>query len=175
MAPPMPLTPSQTIGPFFHEGLDWLVRDRTTDLRRDEHEWTVTGTVTDGHGAGVPDALLEIWQPGRPPSPADRVPSDLQRVYTSADGRYTFTIRRPANEPAVAHVTLFARGLLAELRTRLYVADSRERVSARPELRTVPASRLTTLLPSHVDARTRTLDWSIRLQGDGETIFFDLR
>jgi protocatechuate 3,4-dioxygenase alpha subunit len=170
-----PLTPSQTIGPFFHEGLDWLVRDRTADLRRDEHEWTVTGTVTDANGAGVPDALLEIWQPGRPPSPADSVPSDLQRAYTSADGRYTFTIRRPANEPAVAHVTVFARGLLAGLRTRLYVDDSRERVGAREELRTVPASRLTTLLPSRVDHRTRTLEWSIRLQGDGETVFFDLR
>ena len=171
----LPLTPSQTIGPFFHDGLEWLVRDRAADLKRDGHEWTVAGTVADGSGAGVPDALLEIWQPGRPPSPADSGPSDLQRVYTSADGRYTFTIRRPANEPAVAHITLFARGLLAELRTRLYVDDSPERVAAREELRSVPTGRLATLLPSRVDAGTRTLEWSIRLQGEGETVFFDLR
>jgi protocatechuate 3,4-dioxygenase beta subunit len=168
-----PLTPSQTIGPFFREGLEWLVRP--ADAKRDEHEWLVVGVVTDGNLAGVPDALLEVWQPGRPPSPAECIPEDLQRVYTTADGHYSFTIRRPANEPAVAHVTLFARGLLAQLRTRLYVDDSRERVSAREELRTVPASRLTTLLPSRVDHRTRTLEWSIRLQGDGETVFFDLR
>jgi protocatechuate 3,4-dioxygenase alpha subunit len=177
MDPSTPLTPSQTIGPFFHEGLEWLVHDRTAGSRRDEHEWIVAGAVTDGNGAGVPDALLEIWQPGRPPSPADTdsIPTDLQRVYTAADGRYTFTIRRPANEPAVAHITLFARGLLAELRTRLYMDDSRERVVTRAELRTVPAGRLATLLPSRVDAGTRTLEWSIRLQGDGETVFFDLR
>ena len=102
MDPERPLTPSQTIGPFFHEGLEWLVRDRPTDAKRDEHEWLVEGIVTDGNGAGVPDALLEVWQPGRPPSPAECIPDDLQRVYTSSDGRYTFTIRRPANEPAVA-------------------------------------------------------------------------
>jgi hypothetical protein len=53
--------------------------------------------------------------------------------------------------------------------------DSRERVVTRAELRTVPAGRLATLLPSRVDAGTRTLEWSIRLQGDGETVFFDLR
>ncbi|HEX2443433.1 MAG TPA: hypothetical protein VHJ77_05765 [Vicinamibacterales bacterium] len=175
MDPERPLTPSQTIGPFFHEGLEWLVRDRPTDAKRDEHEWLVEGIVTDGNGAGVPDALLEVWQPGRPPSPAECIPDDLQRVYTSSDGRYTFTIRRPANEPAVAHITVFARGLLAELRTRLYVDDSPERVAAREELRTVPTGRLATLLPSRVDTSTRTLEWSIRLQGEGETVFFDLR
>jgi protocatechuate 3,4-dioxygenase alpha subunit len=168
-----PPTPAQTVGPFFHEGLAWLVSpgERT---RRDDHEWLVAGRLTDANGAGVADALLEIWQPGRPPSASDVAPGGLQRVYTNGEGRFSFTVRRPSHEAAVAHVTLFARGLLTALRTRLYLEESVDRLEQRAELQHVPARRLETLMPSRVDAGTRSVEWSVHLQGERETVFFDL-
>lgn len=170
-----PLTPSQTIGPFFHEGLEWMAPRADGGAPRDGHEWLVVGTLTDANGDGVPDAMLEIWQPGRPPTLNDPAPAGFQRVYTAPDGSYTFTIRCPLHEAAIAHVTVFARGLLGALRTRLYVEDSLDRLRAREELRQIPDARLATLLPASVDTATRTIAWPIRLQGEWETVFFELR
>ncbi|MGH9314078.1 MAG: protocatechuate 3,4-dioxygenase subunit alpha, partial [Vicinamibacterales bacterium] len=103
-----PVTPSQTIGPFFHEGLDWAVARRAAHKN---DEWRVGGMVADANGDGVPDAMLEVWQPA----------GVFQRVYTDRAGRFAFRVRRETNDPAIAHVTVFARGLLHELRTRVYV------------------------------------------------------
>jgi protocatechuate 3,4-dioxygenase alpha subunit len=155
-----PLTPSQTIGPFFHEGLEWALTRRDGDLR--DGEWLVGGAVVDANGAGVPDAMLEVWQtPG------------FQRLFTDGAGRFEFVVRRDM-EDAVADVTLFARGLNGALRTRLYATATVDVLRARPELALVPRERLTTLVPDAADAARRTLEWSIRLQGDGETVFFDV-
>jgi protocatechuate 3,4-dioxygenase alpha subunit len=156
-----PETPSQTIGPNFHDGLEWAVSRRAGDLR--DGEWLVGGVVLDGNGAGVLDAMLEVWQP----------PGAFQRVFTDGDGRYAFVVRLDSGE-AIAHVTVFARGLLGPLRTRLYAGATAASLGARSELSGVPRERLATLAPLNTDAAKRTLDWSIRLQGDGETVFFDL-
>jgi protocatechuate 3,4-dioxygenase alpha subunit len=156
-----PETPSQTIGPNFHDGLEWAVSRRGDDLR--DGEWLVGGVVLDGNGAGVVDAMLEVWQP----------PNDFQRVFTNGEGRYAFVVRRDSGE-AIAHVTVFARGLLGPLRTRLYAGAASEALGMRPELAGVPRERLATLVPSTADSSRRTLEWSIRLQGDGETVFFEL-
>jgi protocatechuate 3,4-dioxygenase, alpha subunit len=158
-----PETPSQTIGPFFHEGLGWALRRRSDDLQ--EGEWLVAGSVLDGKGDGVPDAMLEVllmYKGG-----------GFYRLFTDASGRFAFAVRRDA-ENIVANVTIFARGLLGALWTRFYPAATLDALRACPELADVPPERLATLLPASADATRRTLDWSIRLQGDHETVFFDL-
>jgi protocatechuate 3,4-dioxygenase, alpha subunit len=158
-----PETPSQTIGPFFHEGLGWALRRRSEDLQ--DGEWLVVGSVLDGKGDGVPDAMLEVLLMQRA--------GGFHRLFTDASGRFTFAVRRDA-EDTVAYVTIFARGLLGALWTRFYPAATLDALRACPDLADVPPERLATLLPASADAVRRTLEWSIHLQGHRETVFFDL-
>jgi protocatechuate 3,4-dioxygenase, alpha subunit len=155
-----PLTPSQTIGPFFHEGLEWALTRRDGDLQ--DGESLVCGAIFDGNGDGVPDAMLEVWQAG-----------GFQRLFSDPAGRFTFVVRRDADD-GIAHVTIFARGPQGAVRTRLHAAASLDALGSRPELAKVPPERLATLLPSGADDTQRMLEWSIHLQGDRETVFFDL-
>ena len=157
-----PLTPSQTIGPFFHEGLEWSVSRRGGDLQ--DGEWLVVGSVLDANGAGVPDAMLEVFAIRR---------DGFQRLFTDAAGRFAF-VARLDGAGGLVHVTVFARGLQCALHTRLYAVETVETLRARPELVHVPPERLATLLPSGADDTRRMLEWSVRLQGDDETVFFDL-
>jgi protocatechuate 3,4-dioxygenase, alpha subunit len=168
------LTPSQTIGPFFHDGLGWAVtpQDRPVGPLTND-EWRVVGRVLDADGEGVPDAMLEIWQPLASQG-HDATAPRFQRIYTDEAGRFTFTIHQTRDEPAVAHVTIFARGLLVGLRTRMYAGGTRDQLAALEDLRRVPRERLPTLMPSTSDAERRTLEWSVRLQGARETVFFAL-
>jgi protocatechuate 3,4-dioxygenase alpha subunit len=159
-----PVTPSQTIGPFFHEGLAWAV---TTGDRRGAGESLVVGTLTDARGDGVSDGLLEIWQPGR-------ARAEFQRVATGMDGRFAFSVTHAGDGPAMAHVTLFARGLNGALRTRVYVGASVAQLKTIAEFRHVSEERLATLIASSADPTERTYRWPIRLQGTDETVFFAL-
>ncbi len=164
------LTPSQTIGPFFRHGLEWAVAARLPPLAEDE--WMIQGAVIDALGMGVSDAMLEVWQPALPPRSTRSVAQGFQRVYTDEAGRFAFVVRRSGPGPCVAHVTVFARGLLVELRTRVYVGASTDALRECSELRSLPEERLATLLASTMDSEHRTLEWSVRLQGDRETVFF---
>lgn len=156
-------TPSQTIGPFFIEALKWTVELAVTPPA----SVRVSGRVLDRDGKGVSDALLEIWQPDwavKQPLPG------LQRVATDDDGRFGFYMPDPANGPVHANVTVFARGLLCGLFTRVYLHPGND-ASAVVLPAGVPAARASTLIG------TRTADgyqWNIRLQGEGETLFFEI-
>jgi protocatechuate 3,4-dioxygenase alpha subunit len=182
------LTPSQTIGPFFHGGLafpggDMLVGDATAGQRIH-----VTGIVRDGAGAAVPDAVIEVWQAnaaGRYRHPEDRreLPLDeafdgFGRIPTDDVGRFAFTTVKPGCVPAAdggvqaPHlvVGLLARGLLTRLLTRVYFEDEASNATD-PILALVPADRRPTLIASRTaDAEYR---FDIVLQGAGETVFFD--
>ncbi len=191
------LTPSQTVGPFFHHAL----------LREPLHVLAgpgaagerirVEGTVYDGDGAPVPDAAIEIWQAnahGRYHHPADTrdLPLDpaftgFGRAGTDADGRYRFETVKPGPVPfdaAAAQaphivVTVLARGLLDHLVTRLYFAGEPAN-DADPILQRVPADRRATLLAARAVAGGETVyRFDIVLQGkiaraEGETVFFAL-
>lgn len=145
------LTPSQTIGPFFHEATRWMV-GTDVDL---PGTVLITGRVLDAEGSAVNDALLEIafGQPFGSRQP-------IQRVFSDEAGAFGF--RMPTDQ--VAHVTIFARGLLRHLFTRVYL-DPGQVPSA------VPAARRGTLVA--LPAGT-TFVWDVRLRGDSETVFFDL-
>ena len=188
------LTPSQTAGPFFH---DCLLREDAPGnvLVRPETEGErirIEGHIHDGDGVPVSDALVEIWQAnshGRYSHPVDRRPAPLDPTFggfgrcgTDERGRYWFETVRPGRVPfderswQAPHilVTVFARGLLNHLVTRLYFegepANAEDRV-----LQRVPEDRRATLL-----AKRATVDgtvvyrFDIILQGEGETAFFNL-
>lgn len=183
------LTPFQTIGPFFHyalpyEGGDALVTGETLGQRI-----TIEGTVVDGAGVPVPDALVEIWQAnaaGRYHHPEDaRDPAidpafdGFGRTPTDADGRFSFATVKPGRVPGprgtlqAPHVlvSLLGRGLLTRLVTRVYF-DDEPSTAEDPILALVPAARRSTLVARRMtDARYR---FDIVLQGERETVFFDV-
>ncbi|MBZ9566270.1 protocatechuate 3,4-dioxygenase subunit alpha [Modicisalibacter tunisiensis] len=193
-------TPSQTAGPYVHIG---LALDVAGLPLRDEEIWSrmaapeaegelieLVGTVIDGNGDPVRDAFIEAWQAD---ANGDFQPDfDLQKPFnsfgrsaTTADGdsEWSFTTVKPGRVPAAngkpmaPHVCLavFARGINIQLNTRLYFDDEAEANAACPVLNAVesPARRETLIARrEEADGKVRyRLD--IRLQGEGETVFFD--
>jgi protocatechuate 3,4-dioxygenase, alpha subunit len=187
------LTSSQTVGPFFHPGLLRSDAERPMLAQPDAagQHIRIEGVVFDGDGQPIPDAMIEIWQAnahGRYNHPADTrdLPLDpgftgFGRTGTDADGRYWFTTVKPGQVPFDARrmqaphicVTVFARGLLNHVYTRLYFADD-PATADDPLLALVPAERRATLLaqPSAADG-ARVYRFDMVLQGAGETVFFN--
>ena len=181
-------TPSQTVGPFLSLGLTW---DGGADVVAPgtPGEILVGGTVYDGAGDPVVDALIETWQAdpaGRFDHPDDprgaaapSVPGfrGFGRCPTDADGHWQVRTVLPGPLPAgdggteAPHldVSVFARGLLDRVVTRIYFPDQADANAADPLLGTVPSSRRDTLV-SVQDGPGR-YRFDIRLHGDGETVF----
>jgi protocatechuate 3,4-dioxygenase alpha subunit len=193
------ITPSQTVGPFFAYGLtsngkyDWndaFTNDLVTPDASGERI-RIEGRVFDGDGAPVPDAMLEIWQAdaqGRFADPQDNraVPNTAFRGFgrcgTNANAEYSFDTIKPGPVPdpdgklQAPHILLaiFARGMLLQLYTRIYF-DGEAANSADPVLALVPADRRGTLIaPREPGNGGAVYRFDIRLQGDGETVFFDV-
>jgi protocatechuate 3,4-dioxygenase alpha subunit len=179
---------SQTVGPYLHIGLTWLNKDHIAGAGVKGQRVTVQGRLLDGDGKAVSDGLLEIWQAnaaGKYAHPDDRQKKALDRGFrgfgripTDAGGRFRFTTIKPGGVPGPdgalqaphLNVTIFMRGLLKQLSTRIYFPD--EPANAQDAvLRLVPPARRATLL-----ARRKArglLQWNIILQGRDETVFFD--
>jgi protocatechuate 3,4-dioxygenase alpha subunit len=168
-------TANQTIGPYWH-----LIEDPTwADLTRFGAEGpkiTLTGTVVDGAGSTVADAAVEIWQTSPPAS--ETFPA-FGRCRTDSTGTFRFTTLKPGpvaglgNAQQAPHVaiSIFARGLLKALTTRLYFPD--EPLNETDPLLTLidDDSRRRTLIARQTAPDTWHLD--IRLQGDNETVFME--
>ena len=182
-AGPLGLTPSQTVGPFFAFGLPYADGPYVVP------EWRagairLRGQVTDGEGAAVPDAMIEIMQADtdgtvpRTPGALRRAGADFSgfgRCATDPDGRYWFSTVRPGPvngaAPYIA-MLVFARGLLKPALTRVYFPDNADAYAADPVLSAVPGLRRGTLVAVPEDDRTYRFD--IRLQGEGETVFWGM-
>ena len=167
-------TAHQTAGPYWHliDFPEWA------DLAGDAAAITLTGRITDGAGAPVADAMVEIWQAG-PDGRHDGAFHGFGRCATDAQGQFRFRTLRPGPVPGRGNtlqaphvqVAIFARGLLAHLTTRLYFAG--EPLNATdPLLALVPAARRATLIAQEVAPGEWRLD--IRLQGENETVFLDI-
>ncbi len=185
-------TPSQTVGPFFHLGctgsasLGCLVTAATQGQRI-----RLTCRVFDGEGAAVPDAMLEIWQAnaaGRYDHPEDTraLPLDpsfhgFGRLATDSSGTCEFETIHPGRVPANdgtlqaphINVSVFARGLLKALATRIYFAGDPAN-AADPVLQLVPEERRNTLLAQADSAQAGNWRFDIHLCGGNETVFFDV-
>jgi protocatechuate 3,4-dioxygenase, alpha subunit len=166
-------TPSQTIGPFFHLGLRWPGSHRVAFAEKGEPV-VLTGRITDGAGEAVGDALFETWQrcaTGEAPACASGSanPNGFGRVETAKDGTFRSETTMPGAPAPSIDVTIFARGLLRPLRTRVYFSE--EAARADPALASLARSpRLATLVAKR--AAAGEYRWDVRLQGEGETAFF---
>lgn len=193
-------TASQTAGPYVHIG---LALDVAGLPERDEEIWNqlakpeadgehieVVGQVIDGNGDLVRDALIEAWQAD---SRGQYQPAfDLQKPFNSfgrtattavGDSEWTLTTVKPGavtrgdGKTMAPHINLaiFARGVNIQLQTRLYFEDETDANAACPVLSAIesPARRQTLIAKrEEADGKVRyRLD--IRLQGEGETVFFD--
>ena len=156
------VTGSQTVGPFFHVGLAELFRSDMTcgvRLKPDATVVSIRGRVIDGDRNAVPDAMLEIWQAET---------GAFARVPTDADGAFSFT----AVPSPFLSVTIFMRGLLRQLHTRIYLSDGPANDDD-PILRLVEPARRRTLIAKPIAGAATDLEWNIVLQGDDETVFFE--
>ncbi|HEV2450502.1 MAG TPA: protocatechuate 3,4-dioxygenase subunit alpha [Streptosporangiaceae bacterium] len=209
----LPVTPSQTVGPFLEIGLPWpdgpfVVPEGTPGAI------TISGVVLDGAGVPVPDALVETWQagpdgrfdhpddprgrpspvgpspvgpsPGRPPpggpSPGWTAFRGFGRCPTDEAGRYRIVTLPPGPLPCpdggveAPHldVSVFARGLLDRVVTRIYFPDQGGANATDPVLARVDPPRRATLIAAAEPGTAGGYRFDIRLRGKRETVFFDV-
>jgi protocatechuate 3,4-dioxygenase alpha subunit len=186
-------TPSQTVGPFFHFCL-------TTDKncvpciagqQVKGERVMLTIRVLDGNGEGLNDAMIEIWQAdseGKYNHPDDQQVKTVDpcflgfgRAGTGEDGSCEFETIRPGRVPGPGsvlqaphlNVAVFARGMLKQLYTRIYFAGDPANQED-PVLALAPAARRETLMAHPDAAHPGGWRFNIRLQGEDETVFFDV-
>lgn len=176
----MSAVPGQTVGPFFHLGLEYPQMNELVPPAN-PRAIRLHGRVTDGAGAPVPDAVIEIWQADAQGHIVQQ-PGSLRRdgwtftgwgrAATDPDGLYSFATVEPGattpGRPPFFAVTVFARGLLDRLFTRAYLPGDAEALAADPLLAALDADRRDTLITKRVDQGLR---FDIALQGENETVF----
>lgn len=185
-------TGSQTVGPFFHLGL--------TDPRSvaciagpaaKGERITLVCTVLDGDGVPMPDAMIEIWQAnadGKYHHPEDAQEKALDpacggfgRMGSDPAGQMKFETIKPGRVPAPdnrlqaphLNISILGRGLLKRLSTRIYFAGDPANEED-PVLALVPKERRETLMAQPDRAKTGLWNFVIHLQGERETVFFDV-
>ena len=183
-------TTSQTVGPFFLIGLERLFVDNLAGPEVSGERVEIEGRVLDADGQGVPDAMLELWQAnaqGKYAHPEDTQAKSVEpgfrgygRVPTAEDGTFRFTTIKPGRVPGpqgklqAPHivVSVFMRGLLRRLITRIYFPDDPAN-SEDFALNLVEFGRRGTLVARKSTKRDDLLEWNVLLQGPDETVFFD--
>lgn len=182
------VTGFQTVGPFFEVTLRTRAEVQMVRPETEGERITIEGVLFDGAGSPVPDGLVEIWQAdanGRYAHPDDPRGAEADPTFsgygwrhTKADGGFRFDTIKPGAVEApdgrlqAPHimVSVMGRGILTRFVTRLYFADDAAN-ERDPILALVPAARRDTLMATRTaDGRYR---FDIRIQGPGETVFFD--
>ncbi|TQL48504.1 protocatechuate 3,4-dioxygenase alpha subunit [Homoserinimonas aerilata] len=175
-------TPGQTVGPFFGYALPYAGGEDLVD-RTHPHAVRLHGRVTDGAGAAIPDALVELWQAdeqGNIPHEPGSLRRDgytftgFGRAAVDDTGHYQFTTVEPgatdAGRPPFFMITVFARGLLDKLHTRAYLPEAAAQ-GGDAVLSALAPDRVRTLIATRDGEGSLLFD--IRLQGDQETVFLD--
>lgn len=184
-------TPSQTVGPYLHIGLDWL---NTTELATADvagERCIIQGQLSDADGAPIPDGMIEIWQAnsyGKYVHPLDQRDLTIEKSFagfgrtpTDAQGRFRFSTIKPGRVPAANGVmqaphilvSIFARGLIKQLVSRIYFPGDDH--DADPVMMHIPAERRPTLIAKVVSEQTGLYEWNIAIgSGQHETVFFEL-
>jgi protocatechuate 3,4-dioxygenase alpha subunit len=179
----------QTVGPYLHIGLNWLVTRNIAGPGIKGERVTIAGRLVDGDGNGVSDGLIEIWQAnaaGKYAHPEDKQKKPIERgwrgfgrIPTDARGGFRFSTIKPGKVPGpggklqAPHlvVSVFMRGMLKHLATRIYFPDEQAANAEDAILKLVPAARRATLLAKRKSKSA--LEWNVILQGKNETVFFD--
>jgi len=180
-------TTSQTVGPYFAIGLTWLNQHDLTAPGVSGKKITIEGRLLDADGKPIPDGLIEVWQAnshGKYAHPEDKQDKPLEkgfhgfgRIPMDANGHFHFTTIQPGpvpgpdGKPQAPHilVSVFARGMLDRLVTRIYFPD--EPLNAGDFVLNLiePARRGTLIARKKGDS----LEWNIVVQGPQETVFFN--
>ena len=186
-------TGSQTVGPYFHLGLarggSEAGKLAAPDAQGEHIRLAIR--VLDAEGAGVPDAMIELWQADangkydHPEDPQGKVPDPAfvgyGRLPSDKDGKLLFETVRPGRAAGVdgalqaphINVHIFSRGILRHVSTRIYFAG--EPANAEDAiLRLVPEARRDTLMARPDPQQPGTWVIDFRLCGEGETVFFDV-
>ena len=189
------VTPSQTVGPFLAIGLPWPDGPSVVPAGT-PGAVVISGQVFDGAGAPVPDALVETWQadpdsrfdhPDDPRGAARPAVAGFRgfgRSATAIDGTYRICTLRPGPLPAAGgkteaphlDVSVFARGLLDRVVTRIYFPDETEANASDPVLAAIadPVRRSTLIAVADPAGPPTAFRFDIHLQGERETVFFDV-
>lgn len=184
------MTPSQTVGPYLHIGLDWLNTTELAPAGVAGERIVIQGRMFDADGQPITDGMVEIWQAnahGKYAHPEDTraLPHEagftgFGRTPTDAQGGFRFATIKPGQVPAgngqmqAPHimVNVFGRGLIKQLVTRIYFPDDAGN-DLDPVLQQVPAERRGTLIAKRVPDQPGTLEWHIFIgSGGNETVFF---
>ena len=182
------VTPWQTVGPFFHYALPYDSGPLVAGSSR-EGAFTLHGYVYDGNGDPIPDSLVEIWQadeagdfvssPGIFEAPAADGFRGFGRSATDTDGHYSFRTVKPAAVPTAdgaaqaphIAVSMFARGMLRLVVTRVYFDDETDANEKDPLLSSLEAAQAGTLVARTDEDGYR---FDLRLQGADQTVFLDV-
>lgn len=187
-------TPSQTVGPYFAMRIAADDAESVLPVPEGAERIVITGTVYDGDGNHVEDALIETWQAnpaGRYDHPDDQRDIDLSTGFTGFaraksdfdDGSYRIdtvkpgAVPDPEGEPQAPHIAVViqARGMLNPVFTRIYFSDEAPANQHDLVMRRVPEGRRPTLIADLVEGTDPVeYQFDIRLQGEGETVFFDV-
>ena len=184
-------TTSQTVGPFFSIGLTRLKKVDLAGPGVSGEQITIEGRVLDGDRKPVCDAMIEIWQAnshGKYAHPEDDQKKPLEpgfqgfgRIPVDENGKFSFTTIKPGavpgpnGNPQAPHiaVSVFMRGLLRRLVTRIYFPDELAN-AGEFVLNLVEPERRATLIAKQSVNQIGTLEWNVILQGTDETVFFDI-
>jgi protocatechuate 3,4-dioxygenase alpha subunit len=179
---------SQTIGPYLRIGLEWMQIEDLAPQGVAGQRVRIEGRVLDGDGKPINDAAVELWQAnshGKYASPEDSQDKPLEALFrgygrslTDEAGMFRFRTIKPGRVPGpegrlqAPHlvITIFMRGLLKQLVTRMYFPDEPSNADD-PVLNLVPPERRSTIVAKK--AGEGALEWNVILQGGNETVFFD--
>ena len=175
------LTPSQTVGPYYSIGMTWDDGAFVVPDGEDGAFW-LRGRVFDGDGEPIPDGLIETWQAdpaghyNHPDDPRGAA-TGFARAPTGKDGTFAIHTVKPGPVPGpggalqAPHLAMsvFARGLLNRVVTRVYFPDEAEANAADPVLKDLPEDRRATLV---AEAAGDGYRFDVHLQGADETVFF---
>lgn len=183
-------TPSQTVGPYLHIGLDWLTTSSLVTPETEGQHIVLQGRLLDTDGQPIPDGMIEIWQAnahGKYAHPDDHQAKSLTqnfmgfgRLSTDEQGGFRFSTIKPGPVPhhddslQASHimVQVFARGLIKQLVTRVYFPDDDH--SHDLVLKHVPVERRHTLVATTTKDDPNVFHWNIALGGENETVFFTI-
>jgi protocatechuate 3,4-dioxygenase, alpha subunit len=180
----------QTVGPYFRIGLERLFAHDVAAEGALGERVSVHGRVVDGTGLPIPDAIIEVWQANaagkyaHPEETQDKLIEQafrgFGRIPTDDEGNFRFSTIKPGPVPGPGNIdqsphlviTVVMRGLLRGLATRAYFPNEPQ-FATDPILQLVDPARRSTLILQPSPEQAGLFHWEIRMQGDGETVFFD--
>lgn len=177
----IPATTSQTVGPYFAIGFNLLMTPELAGPGVSGERFALEGRVLDSNRKPIPDAVIEVWQANAAGEYAEEGDAfrGFGRVATNADGVFRLTSIKPGTVPGPKgrtqaphlEIRLFMRGLLLHLTTRMYFPGEAANATD-PILSLVPEARRGTIIAKKAD--DGVLHWDVLMQGDDETVFFDV-